>query len=112
MASIKTSSSQSKRFRVDFTQAVRMNYRRSETAKDVERRNTRLVGSRYSLTSVEAGVVPALTRDSNTTVARSARDTFTINPERMTELRKALLNLSPDHKTIPQYFQALLTTSV
>jgi hypothetical protein len=37
---------------------------------------------------------------------------YLINPERMTELRKALLNLSPDHKTIPQYFQALLTTSV
>ena len=37
---------------------------------------------------------------------------YLINPERMTELRKVLLNLSPDHKTIPQYFQALLRTSV
>jgi hypothetical protein len=28
------------------------------------------------------------------------------------ELRKALLNLSPDRKTIPPYFQLLLTTAV
>jgi hypothetical protein len=34
------------------------------------------------------------------------------NPERMAELRKALMQLSPDHKTVPPYFQALLTTSV
>jgi hypothetical protein len=34
------------------------------------------------------------------------------NPERMAELRKALMELSPDHKTIPPYFQALLTTTV
>ena len=34
------------------------------------------------------------------------------NPEHMTELRKALMDLSPDHKTIPPYFQALLTTTV
>ncbi len=37
---------------------------------------------------------------------------YLTNPERMTELRKALLNLSPDHKTVPPYFQALLTTTV
>jgi len=37
---------------------------------------------------------------------------FLTNPERMTELRKALMELSPDHKTIPSYFQALITTSV
>lgn len=37
---------------------------------------------------------------------------FLTNPERMAELRGALLNLSPDHKTIPPYFQALLTTTV
>jgi hypothetical protein len=37
---------------------------------------------------------------------------YLTNPERMTRLRKALMDLSPDHKTIPPYFQALLTTTV
>jgi hypothetical protein len=37
---------------------------------------------------------------------------YLTNPERMAELRKALLNLSPDHKTIPSYFQLLLSTTV
>lgn len=37
---------------------------------------------------------------------------FLTNPEHMAELRQALLNLSADHKTIPSYFQALLTTTV
>jgi hypothetical protein len=37
---------------------------------------------------------------------------YLINPERMSELRKALLNLSSDHSTVPPYFQALLTTTV
>lgn len=37
---------------------------------------------------------------------------FLTNPERMAQLRQALLNASPDHKTMPQYFQALLTTTV
>ena len=37
---------------------------------------------------------------------------YLTNPERMTELRKALQNLSPDHETIPPYFQLLLTTTV
>ena len=37
---------------------------------------------------------------------------FVKNPERMEELRKALLDVSPDHKTIPPYFQVLLTTTV
>ncbi len=37
---------------------------------------------------------------------------YLTNPERMSDLRKALMNLSPDHKTVPAYFQALLTTSV
>ena len=37
---------------------------------------------------------------------------YLTNPERMAELRTALLNLSPDHKTMPQYFQLLLTTTV
>lgn len=37
---------------------------------------------------------------------------YLTNPERMAELRKALLDLSPDHKTIPPYFQLLLTTTV
>ena len=31
---------------------------------------------------------------------------------RMAELRKALLNLSPDHNTTPPYFQLLLTSTV
>ncbi|MGO9085022.1 MAG: hypothetical protein ACLQBK_07350 [Candidatus Sulfotelmatobacter sp.] len=37
---------------------------------------------------------------------------YLTNPERMAELRKALLKLSPDHKTIPAYFQLLLSTTV
>ncbi|HEX3820517.1 MAG TPA: hypothetical protein VHW45_09300 [Candidatus Sulfotelmatobacter sp.] len=37
---------------------------------------------------------------------------YLTNPESMAELRKSLLTLSPDHKTIPSYFQALLRTSV
>lgn len=37
---------------------------------------------------------------------------FLTNPESMSGLRKSLMALSPDHKTIPSYFQALLTTSV
>ena len=37
---------------------------------------------------------------------------YLTNPERMAELRAALLNLSADHKTIPPFFQLLLTTTV
>lgn len=37
---------------------------------------------------------------------------YLTNPERMAELRKALLDLAPDHKTIPPSFQVLLTTTV
>lgn len=37
---------------------------------------------------------------------------YLTNPERMAELRKLLLDLAPDHKTIPPYFQVLLTTTV
>lgn len=37
---------------------------------------------------------------------------YLTNPESMAELRKALLNLAPDHKTVPAYFQLLLTTTV
>ena len=37
---------------------------------------------------------------------------FLTNPERMAELRKRLLDLAADHKTIPPYFQLLLTTTV
>ncbi|HTS34777.1 MAG TPA: hypothetical protein VMH04_03835 [Candidatus Solibacter sp.] len=37
---------------------------------------------------------------------------FLTNAERMNELRNSLRNLSPDHKTVPQYFQLLLTTTV
>ena len=37
---------------------------------------------------------------------------FLTNPERMAELRKTLLDLAPDHRTIPSYFQLLLTTTV
>lgn len=37
---------------------------------------------------------------------------YLINPERMAELHAKLLEVSPDHKTIPPYFQLLLTTTV
>ncbi len=37
---------------------------------------------------------------------------YLTNPERMMDLRKALMDLSPDHRTVPPYFQALLTTTV
>jgi hypothetical protein len=37
---------------------------------------------------------------------------FLTNPERMAELQKALLDLAPDHQTVPAYFQLLLTTTV
>ena len=37
---------------------------------------------------------------------------YLTNPERMSELRKALLDLSPDHATLPLHFQLLLTTTV
>ena len=37
---------------------------------------------------------------------------YLTNPERMSELKKALMNLSADHTTVPAYFQALLTTTV
>jgi hypothetical protein len=37
---------------------------------------------------------------------------YLTNPERMAELRKQLLDLGPDHQTIPPYFQVLLTTTV
>lgn len=37
---------------------------------------------------------------------------YLMDPERMTVLRKALIAASPDHRMIPTYFQALLTTTV
>jgi hypothetical protein len=37
---------------------------------------------------------------------------FLTTPEKMAQLRSALAELSPDHKTPPQYFQVLLTTTV
>jgi hypothetical protein len=37
---------------------------------------------------------------------------YLTNPEHMAELRKALLDVSSDHKTVPPYFQVLLTTTV
>ncbi|MGB8063922.1 MAG: hypothetical protein WCF26_18660 [Candidatus Sulfotelmatobacter sp.] len=37
---------------------------------------------------------------------------YLTNPTRMAELRTTLQNLSPDHKSIPSYFQLLLTTTV
>lgn len=37
---------------------------------------------------------------------------YLLDPERIAALRKALAALSPDHKTVPPYFQALLTTTV
>lgn len=37
---------------------------------------------------------------------------YLTNPERMSELRKALIAASADHKSVPNYFQLLLTTTV
>jgi len=37
---------------------------------------------------------------------------YLTNPERMSEMRKALADAAPDHRTIPTYFQLLLTTTV
>jgi hypothetical protein len=37
---------------------------------------------------------------------------FLTTPEKMVQLRSALAELSPDHKTIPPYFQVLLSTTV
>jgi hypothetical protein len=37
---------------------------------------------------------------------------YVTSPERLTELRQALMDLSPDHKTVAPYFQALLQTPV
>jgi len=37
---------------------------------------------------------------------------YLTNPEHMAELHKALLDLAPEPKTIPPYFQLLLTTTV
>jgi len=37
---------------------------------------------------------------------------YLTNPERVSELRKALTDTAPDHRTIPLYFQLLLTTTV
>jgi hypothetical protein len=37
---------------------------------------------------------------------------YVTNPERLAELHQALLDLSPDHKSVPPYFQALLQTTV
>lgn len=37
---------------------------------------------------------------------------FLTTPEKMAQLRTALAQLSPDHKTIPTYFQVLLSTTV
>jgi hypothetical protein len=37
---------------------------------------------------------------------------YLTTPEKMVQLRAALARLSPDRKTVPQYFQVLLTTTV
>ncbi len=37
---------------------------------------------------------------------------YVTSPERLPELRQALVNIAPDHKTAPPYFQALLQTTV
>jgi len=37
---------------------------------------------------------------------------YLLDPNRMAELHKALLAISPDHKAVPPYFQALITTTV
>jgi hypothetical protein len=45
-----------------------------------------------------------------TSTARGRSDVT--SPERLTELHQALLDLSPDHKSVPPYFQVLLETTV
>ena len=37
---------------------------------------------------------------------------YVTNAEKLAELRKALLDRSPDRKSVPRYFQVLLSTSV
>lgn len=37
---------------------------------------------------------------------------YLTNPERMAELHRSLLEISPDHQNVPQYFQVLLSTRV
>lgn len=37
---------------------------------------------------------------------------YMTSPERLAELRRALIARSPDHKSIPKYFQVLLSTTV
>ena len=37
---------------------------------------------------------------------------YVTSPERLAELHQALLDLSPDHKSVPPYFQVLLKTTV
>lgn len=37
---------------------------------------------------------------------------YVTSPERLAELRRALIARSPDHKSIPKYFQVLLSTTV
>jgi hypothetical protein len=37
---------------------------------------------------------------------------YLTDPEQMRELHKALIGLDPNHKTAPQYFQALIETTV
>lgn len=37
---------------------------------------------------------------------------YLMDPEQMRALHKALIGLAPDHKTAPQYFQALIETTV
>ena len=37
---------------------------------------------------------------------------YITNIERLAELRKALAVLAPDHRTVPKFFQVLLTTTV
>ena len=37
---------------------------------------------------------------------------YVTNPERLAELRTALIASSPDHKSLPKYFQVLLSTTV
>jgi hypothetical protein len=37
---------------------------------------------------------------------------YITNTERLAELRQALVSLTPDHRTVPRFFQVLLTTTV
>ena len=55
---------------------------------------------------------PCRERRNRYTQGSQAAIEFPTSPERMAELRQALVAASPDQRTIPPYFQALPTTTV